>query len=362
VIARVVAGLLFAAVAAAQSPAGLPDRELVVGVFEAPPFALKNASGEWHGLSVDLWKELAADMGARYRLVEKTQAEILENLSDGRMDTAVGPFAVSMQRERVIDFSHTYLNTGLSLAVRQRNWADRLLDLPRSLASSGAAHVLGVVALLTGLFGAAVWLAERKRNPQFPQRPARGIGSGAWWAGVTASGVGYGDKVPVTLRGRLIAILWMLVSVVLYALVTATLTASLAVAELDRGPTRAALRHTVVGAMGGSNAADYLRRNQIPRSLFPSHRAAIEALLAKKVDAVLVNEEILLYFAARAEGARLEVLPSILVVEDLAFPLADASPLREPLDRALRRSLAGARYRDLKDDYLGGAEPAPRSR
>ena len=72
VIVRAVAGLLFAAVAAAQSPAGLPDRELVVGVFEAPPFALKNAAGEWHGLSVDLWKALAADMGARYRLVENT--------------------------------------------------------------------------------------------------------------------------------------------------------------------------------------------------------------------------------------------------------------------------------------------------
>ncbi len=92
---------------------------------------------------------------------------------------AVGPFAVTMERERVIDFSHTYLNTGLSVAISRRNWIDRLAALFHSLGSSGAGHVIGIVVILTTVFGVAVWLAERRRNPQFPAHPARGSGRGS---------------------------------------------------------------------------------------------------------------------------------------------------------------------------------------
>ena len=334
------------------------DRELAVGIFEAPPFAMKGPSGEWRGFTVELWKDLATDLGLRYRLIEKTEDHILEELAAGRLDLAVGPFAVTMEREQVIDFSHTYLNTGLSVAVSRRNWVDRLAALLRSLGSSGAGHIIGIVAILTAVFGVAVWLAERRRNPQFPAHPARGIGSGLWWAGVTTSGVGYGDKVPITLRGRLLAILWMLLSLGLYVLVTASLTATLAVAEFQRAPSREGLRHTVVGALEGSAAADYLRRNQSPRRLYPRYRELLEALRTRKVEAVLFNAEMMRYYTERTEGAGLEVIPQIFLVEDFAFPLPDSSALRDPLNRALRRELAGTRYRDLKDTYLSGQDAA----
>jgi ABC-type amino acid transport substrate-binding protein len=356
----VAGGLLVATVAAAQTaaPEAAPNRELVVGVFEAPPYSLKGPSGEWRGLTVDLWKEVATDLGLRYRLVEKNEDAILEELADGRLDLAVGPFAVTMERERVIDFTHRYLNTGLSVAVRQRSRMERVVNLFRSLASSGAAHLLGAIVILSAVFGGALWLTERRHNPQFPARPAPGIGSGLWWAGVTTSGVGYGDKVPVTVRGRLLAIVWMLVSLVLYVLVTAGLTATLAVAEFERAPSWESLRHTVVGALGGSAAADYLRLNRVSRRLYPEYRGVLQALAERKVDAVMLNEEVLRYYAARTEGARLEILPQIYLAQDFAFPLPDASSLRQPLNQALRRALAGTRYRDLKDGYLGGGDTA----
>jgi polar amino acid transport system substrate-binding protein len=48
----------------------VPDRELTVGVKEAPPFAMKTANGEWSGLSVDLWRQVAGEMQLKYKLVE----------------------------------------------------------------------------------------------------------------------------------------------------------------------------------------------------------------------------------------------------------------------------------------------------
>jgi ABC-type amino acid transport substrate-binding protein len=264
-----------------------------------------------------------------------------------------------MEMQRVVDFSHSYLRTGLALGVRQRSRAERLLNLFRTLITSDAVHIIAGIAVLSLLFGAALWLVERRRNPQFPAPPAKGIGSGFWWAAVTASSVGYGDKVPVTLRGRLVAILWMLVSVVLYVVLTAGLTATLAVAQLQQGQRIETLRHSVVGTLDGSPAGDFLRKNRVPHRLYPSFERAIDDLARKKLDAVMFGEAILRYYAMRHVGAKLEVLPEIFLSADLAFPLPDGSPLRTPLNGALDRVLAGPRYGDLVDRYLGAGD-APR--
>ncbi len=54
---------------------------------------------------------------------------------------------------------------------------------------------LFIIAL--GTFGS--YLAERHVNDQF-----KNLGDGLWWTVVTISTVGYGDKVPITLAGRII--------------------------------------------------------------------------------------------------------------------------------------------------------------
>jgi polar amino acid transport system substrate-binding protein len=345
-------GGLAAARALAQTAAPLGNRELAVGVFEAPPYAMKGPSGEWKGFAVDLWKVIAGDLGLPYRFEEGTEERVLEGVADRRLDLAVGPFAATMDRERIVDFSHTYLSAGLVVAVRPRSRMDRLLAMFRSLVDSEAAHLIAAIALLSVLFGLAIWLAERRKNPQFSADPAAGIGSGAWWAGVTTTGVGYGDKVPITLRGRLVAVLWMLVSLVLFVMLTAGLTATLAVAEFQRGRPQD-LRRSVVGALDGSAAADFLRRNHVPYRLYPTFRGVLDSLAAKKVDAVMAGEAILRHYAARGVAVELEVLPQTFMSEALAFPLPDGSPLRDPIDSALRRALDGPPYRDLKDRYLG---------
>ena len=44
----------------------LSDRTLIVGTQVAPPFAMKNIEGTWTGVSIDLWRQIAAGIGSGF--------------------------------------------------------------------------------------------------------------------------------------------------------------------------------------------------------------------------------------------------------------------------------------------------------
>ena len=89
--------------------------------------------------------------------------------------------------------------------------------LRRLLQHRQFAYVLAVAAALVVLGALAILAVERGPNPT--------IGSFAdalWWAMVTATTVGYGDVSPVTLEGRLIAVVLMLTGIGVIGVFTAT--------------------------------------------------------------------------------------------------------------------------------------------
>jgi len=78
------------------------------------------------------------------------------------------------------------------------------------------------MALVFGLvfvFGTATFLLEHGQNPQFNE-----LQDGLWWAFVTLTTVGYGDVVPITPGGRMVAVMTMVIGIVVYSLVVANLT------------------------------------------------------------------------------------------------------------------------------------------
>jgi voltage-gated potassium channel Kch len=52
------------------------------------------------------------------------------------------------------------------------------------------------------------------------------IGSGLWWAVQTVTTVGYGDEIPMSLAGRLVAALVMLVGIGFLTVITASITST----------------------------------------------------------------------------------------------------------------------------------------
>jgi len=83
--------------------------------------------------------------------------------------------------------------------------------------------------------GHIIWFLERKDNSiMFPTGYLDGIDDGIWWALVTGTTVGYGDKVPITKFGRLFGFFWMFCGLLMYSYYIG-LIASVLVSEPQEG-------------------------------------------------------------------------------------------------------------------------------
>ncbi|RMX47598.1 hypothetical protein pdam_00015117 [Pocillopora damicornis] len=72
------------------------------------------------------------------------------------------------------------------------------------------------------LSGMIIWLLDHRSNPEtFSSRFWKGIADGMWWAIVTMTTVGYGDKAPKSWFSRLFAVVWMIAGIVLLSMFTA---------------------------------------------------------------------------------------------------------------------------------------------
>ncbi|KAJ7333696.1 hypothetical protein OS493_015779 [Desmophyllum pertusum] len=65
------------------------------------------------------------------------------------------------------------------------------------------------------------------KNEEFPMSFTRGSYEGFWWAFISMTTVGYGDKTPRSFFGRLFGVLWILLGLIVITMFTATVTSAL---------------------------------------------------------------------------------------------------------------------------------------
>jgi len=149
----------------AQMPgnfASVPQRELVVGTKQTPPFAMKNADDSWSGISIDLWRHVADEQHLRYRFAEEpTVQALIDGVTAGRFDIAVAALTVTAACAQTLDFTQPFYVTGLGIAVPaggEPSW----LPIIHTLTSFGFAQAIIALVSLALAVGILVWVFERR--------------------------------------------------------------------------------------------------------------------------------------------------------------------------------------------------------
>ena len=339
--------------AGGQQSSDAPQK-LIVGTKEAPPFSMKPSDGQWTGLSIDLWRQIAAELNLQFEFRELALKQLLDGVSDGSLDAAVAAFTITPEREKKLDFTHAFYTMGLGIAVAGKAHNPWLTVARRMISAAFLKVVASLTLVLLGV-GALVWWFEHKKNPQqFNGSAARGIGSGFWWSAVTMTTVGYGDKAPITLAGRILGLIWMFAAIIIISSFTAAITSSLTVTQLEsaiKGPED--LPKVTVGTMANTTSESYLKQIQISFRSYGSPQEGLAALQAGKIQALVYDAPILRYYIHQNYIGSLEVLPYRLQRQEYGIALQPNSPLREQINVILLQKIREKAWQDKLSQYLG---------
>jgi ABC-type amino acid transport substrate-binding protein len=330
----------------------LPDRELIVATKDAPPFAMKGPDGSWQGISIDLWRRAADQLHLRYRFVEApTVQDLMAATRKGEADAAVAAITVTARRAELSDFTQPYYQSGLGVAVAGgvANW----LPIVRTFLSIrffGAILVLLVIALIVGMF---IWLFERGQNNHFGGTPARGLTSGIWWSAVAMTQAGAAQGAPSSLPGRLLAVVWMIVSIITIAVFAGGITSAITTHQLQ-GLVRNLddLRSLRVGVVNGTSSVDFLDQQRITHLSFADPTAGLSAVQAGKIDA-FVYDRPLLSWIVHGHFPSLQVLNVTFDPQNYAIAVPLNTTLRVPLDIALLDAVTSEWWQQELYRYLG---------
>jgi ABC-type amino acid transport substrate-binding protein len=331
-----------------------PQRELILGTKEAPPFAMKATDGTWRGISIDLWRHVADELHLRYRIAEEQDVQrLLDGVMSGEMDVGVAALTVTAGRARILDFTQPFYATGLGIAVPvggEASW----LPIIHTLTSFGFAQaIMSLVGLALGV-GFLVWLFERRGNEHFSGSVMKGLSSGVWWSTVAMTQRVTGDFGPRTLPGRVVAVVWMIGSIVTIAVFTASITSTLTIKHLQGLVHGVSDLSTVrVGAIAGTSTEDILVHQKIAYRKFASLPDGLNALRAHKLDAFVYDKPLLAWAIRQGYSSSIELVDATFDPQEYAFVLPRNSPLRKSLDVAILDSIHSDWWEQTVFRYLG---------
>ncbi len=296
------------------------DDSLLVGIAGSNPFVVDTVLQT--GISLEIWAQVMQVLDIPYKT--KTFEDIpqaLTALEQGKIDAVAGPVSITSERALRVSFTQPYFQSGFSILSLKHD--PSLLQRITPFFSEKFFLAVGGFLFILGIVGTLLWLAERKKNSKhFPRSPARGIANGMWCAIVTMATIGYGDVVPTTLLGRLIAGIWIVISLVLATTMIAGIASTFTLTGMQTTTiaTSEELKGKKIGAVFGSPAYEFTEIQGARTIKIENLKEGFDKLLNHQIDGIVDDRPQLLYF--NQQYAENEAIVSIAEYERQGFGFA----------------------------------------
>jgi len=332
-----------------------------VGVVGNPPFTIYGEeSTEITGISLDVWQGVADSQNWRSEYFPQNSiSQGIKAVADRQLDILIGPISITPERAAMdgIAFTQPYFNSGVGVMIPgepQRLW-ERLSPFFGLAALSSA----GILTLLLFIVGNLIWLTEHRQNPeQFHPHYPEGVQNGMWFALVTLTTVGYGDRSPKTKLGQLVAGIWMLVALLSFSSITAGLASAFttALSEANTTPLFTSthdLKHKNVAVVRDTTAVDWANYYQADTVLAGNLAGAVALLERNRVQAVMFDRPALVYYTQQHPDKNLKVTEIRVSLEPYGFVLRENSPLKKTINVQLLDLIYSRRMTEFTERWLG---------
>lgn len=331
-----------------------PSGRLKVAVFERPPYSYKDKSGIWTGLSIELWEQISSRLGIPYDYVESPITEVYNKLHSGECDLSP-VIAISGEMADRVEFTEPYLFSHGAVVTPRKSFLNIIANFYSHVWSKEVALILLSMIIGMVLFSVALVLVERKHTQgHFTGPSLKGVGSALWFSAVTMTTVGYGDKTPLSVMGRIITFFWMLVGVLLIALFTGTVASSITMEQIQSGIAHFDdLSRFHVGCNAGSRSDMLLASRGIPAFRYDTPKQGLEGFSNHQIDAFVGDSISLDYWINHGyQGKfRLTLIPASEMI--YAFATRPALPQLAAINRELLKITLAPDWRAHAEKWTG---------
>lgn len=327
------------------------------------PFSFEK-DGRRIGFAVELWDNVARELKIDYEFTTVgTARQMVEAIQTKAADAGVGALSITAEREKIIDFSQPFYESGLQILVSKQagGFADIIGTLFRNLFTWQLVVGVAVALLVMFIISHLVWMYEHPVNEEmWPRSYLAGMGESFWWTLSIFLVGGADNKGPVGMGGRIVATVWMLASVIAVSLLTASLSAVLTVNSLTsdiNGPND--LPGKSVATIAGSTSETWLHKlgttggQRVTVEAFPDIPACLDALKSGKVKAVVYDAPILKYYVNKIAPDDFALVGSLFERNNYGFGLQQDSPMRERINQVLLDLNENGVTDELKDKWFG---------
>jgi polar amino acid transport system substrate-binding protein len=325
---------------------------VVVTLFE--PFAMKqrinNDPWKYVGFDIELWEMIAKEINVETKIIESSFENIFKYVESGTADIGMSAISINYSREKNYDFSTPYKKSGLGILVKN----EKNYNIIKSLKGLFTGNFLKVwIALFVFVIITAhlIWLAERGSDA-FDDKYKTGIWQGLWWAFVTVSTVGYGDKVPKKPFSKVVAVFVIMAGIAVAGLAFGQLSA---IIEMDASEYSITCKENLKGKKVGcvKNTTSVKAVNKLGAYCVDKEHIehVVDQLEKGEVDAVVFDIPVLEYIAKNN--------PNVIVVskpfdlQDYGILMIQGSSRKEEIDQAILYLIENGKHQELKEKWFG---------
>jgi len=325
---------------------------LKVGTKVAPPFAMKTPDGKWEGISIELWREIAKKLHLKYEFKERNLETLLSDIQNRKLDVAISALTVTSEREKVMDFTHPYFTTWLSIATQKRETSPLMLVL-HSIFSFDMLIILLALTTTLVVTGAIIWLTEKVKHPEtFNSNPLKGIPTAIWWVATILIPSNQDTNKPKTSVSKFFALVWLFIFLLIVATLIATISTTLTQKHKADSISQADLYNKKISTVKCSVSESYL----LGRKVYPKEEETIQEALRdlnnSKTDLMVYDRPILEYYIHRDYKNSLEITKDKFKVQNYSIAVPQNSKLEEDINQALLEVLESPKWSQIKNRYL----------
>lgn len=329
--------------------------KLKVAIADFPPLII-DEGGKYKGFEIDLWEAIAKEINQDFEYEKHSFKELIPLLSEKKVDVGLAGITINERRERVMDFSHSTLNSGLLISVNKNRNKTKIWETAKIIAREGGKMIKSAViwvSVFVFVFANLLWFAEKGANT-FSKGYFPGIFEAAWLVICSMSTDSFGDYVPHTWLGRIITIGIIVGGVAIFGLLIAQVTAFLAIRKVKGEINNSRdLNNKIVGAVEGSTGENILRKIGAKIVGVPSIVDAYKKLKKGELDAIVFDAPAAIYYEEQDKDDLIEIVGEVFDKQEYGIALQQGSPLLEKINQAVLKLKESGQYDTFYRKWFG---------